>query len=319
MRGLTGRGGLHLLYTYPAELHVPSIALESRGYPGIECKADGGYIVCPPSVHPDEPQAVLLGGRLGSRARSTSRRRATRCSSSSAPRAGGARGTSGHWRALDLDDAGDLDPRDVECARILIEHFGGHDPVRLGDGTLALWRPGKTERESHSVTIGFIAPGVAKFWTDMWPPFAQGQVVDLGQLKAMAGIGPKIEIPELDFELPDGYRLWRDGDDVVPDPVLGRAAYHRPGRRVPRPARGPHRGAPGRGRHPGARVLGTIIGRRAVVPGRAHRAALQPVRRGARPVLRGRQGCRRCRGARARRRGGSFLPGQALDRRARFR
>ena len=39
VRAITGRGGLHVLYSYPPSLHVPSVPLTPRGYPAIECKS----------------------------------------------------------------------------------------------------------------------------------------------------------------------------------------------------------------------------------------------------------------------------------------
>ncbi|WP_242666346.1 MULTISPECIES: bifunctional DNA primase/polymerase [Parafrankia] len=45
----TGGGGWHLHYTHPGRA-VPSRPLP--GHPGVDIKADGGYVVAPPSVHP---------------------------------------------------------------------------------------------------------------------------------------------------------------------------------------------------------------------------------------------------------------------------
>ncbi len=50
----TGSGGLHLYYHHPGQ-RVPSRPLP--GYPGIDVKADGGYVVLPPAVHPRTGQA----------------------------------------------------------------------------------------------------------------------------------------------------------------------------------------------------------------------------------------------------------------------
>jgi hypothetical protein len=221
VRAISGRAGLHALYRYPTDLHVPSVPLEPRGYPSIEVKADGGYIVCAPSVHPDTGRAYSWEDGWSPEERAARE----------APTAlleligvGTESTASGHWRPLDGragDD--DLNPADVESARLLCEHFGGHDPA-LMHGTIGIWRPGKSPSDgSASVTIGHIGPGVAKVWTDGWEPFVQGKVYDLGALRAMAGVAPTIAVPEI--ELPAGYRLWRPGDDVVPDPVLARDAY----------------------------------------------------------------------------------------------
>ena len=42
-----------LLYSYDPALYVPSKPLEPLGFPGVECKADGGQIIVAPSLHPD--------------------------------------------------------------------------------------------------------------------------------------------------------------------------------------------------------------------------------------------------------------------------
>ncbi|OJF10054.1 bifunctional DNA primase/polymerase [Couchioplanes caeruleus] len=44
----TGSGGWHLYYRHPGG----TLAAKLRGYPGIDIKADGGYVVAPPSLHP---------------------------------------------------------------------------------------------------------------------------------------------------------------------------------------------------------------------------------------------------------------------------
>ena len=44
----TGSGGLHLYYRHPGQ-HIPSRPMPNRA--GIDIKADGGYVVLPPSIH----------------------------------------------------------------------------------------------------------------------------------------------------------------------------------------------------------------------------------------------------------------------------
>jgi hypothetical protein len=46
----TGHDGWHLYYRHPGP-HVTSRPLPGR--PGVDIKADGGYVVLPPSIHPD--------------------------------------------------------------------------------------------------------------------------------------------------------------------------------------------------------------------------------------------------------------------------
>ena len=44
----TGSGGWHLYYRHPGG----TLAAKLHGHPGIDVKADGGYVVAPPSIHP---------------------------------------------------------------------------------------------------------------------------------------------------------------------------------------------------------------------------------------------------------------------------
>jgi Bifunctional DNA primase/polymerase, N-terminal len=44
----TGSGGWHLYYRHPGG----TIAAKLRGHDGIDIKAEGGYVVAPPSIHP---------------------------------------------------------------------------------------------------------------------------------------------------------------------------------------------------------------------------------------------------------------------------
>lgn len=49
---ITGQGGQHLYYRLPQDCYVQSRELCA----GIDIKGDGGYVVAPPSVHPDTGQ-----------------------------------------------------------------------------------------------------------------------------------------------------------------------------------------------------------------------------------------------------------------------
>jgi hypothetical protein len=46
---ITPRGGRHYYFKYDPRVRVPSVALDMFGYPGIDCKADGGCVLLPPS------------------------------------------------------------------------------------------------------------------------------------------------------------------------------------------------------------------------------------------------------------------------------
>jgi hypothetical protein len=222
---ITGRDGRHLLYSYDPTLHVRSIPLEPLGFPGIEVKADGGQVIVEPSIHPDTGRSYRWEERFGPgevEVRPASVKLLELLGAGTATAAA----SGGRWQPLDLGDVDELDELNVEAARILLEHYGGHDPVLLRGGVVGIYRPGKPDG-SASVTIGYIAPGTFKVWTDGWPPFVQGRVYDVAQLREMAGLGPTITAPPL-YVLPPGFRLWRPGDDDRPWPVLAPEARHGP-------------------------------------------------------------------------------------------
>ncbi|MDY6835260.1 MAG: bifunctional DNA primase/polymerase [Chloroflexota bacterium] len=51
VEAITGSGGRHLFFAYPKDIDHISNAAPLSGYPGIDVRADGGYIVAPPSLH----------------------------------------------------------------------------------------------------------------------------------------------------------------------------------------------------------------------------------------------------------------------------
>jgi hypothetical protein len=264
---ITGRGGQHYLYSYDPSLHVPSVPLTPRGFPAIEIKADGGQIIVEPSTHPDNGRRYVFEDGMGpgeieihpapekllkliGASEATLSRRSKR------------------WHRLDPAELGDLDDLNVQCIRILLDHFEGHDPVRLHDETIGVWRPGKADG-SLSFTFGFVGPGVGKCWTDGWPPFEQNKVYDLGQLRRLAGITPTIEIPDL--ELPEGFRLWREGDGDLPWPTLAEAARQGPVGRYLELIEAEIEVTPAPVGMMALVELGTLIGRRAAIRIGEHR------------------------------------------------
>jgi hypothetical protein len=56
----TGSDGWHLYYRHPGH-PVPSRPLP--GYPGVDIKADGGYVAAPPSIHPTTRRPYLWARR----------------------------------------------------------------------------------------------------------------------------------------------------------------------------------------------------------------------------------------------------------------
>lgn len=51
VEAITGSGGRHILFAYPQNAQVHDAKLVSLGFPGIDIKAEGGYIVAAPSLH----------------------------------------------------------------------------------------------------------------------------------------------------------------------------------------------------------------------------------------------------------------------------
>ncbi|WP_412753915.1 bifunctional DNA primase/polymerase [Krasilnikovia sp. M28-CT-15] len=56
----TGSDGWHLYYRHPGGTLAKD--LTKRGHPGIDIKADGGYVVAPPSIHPDTRRRYRWAG-----------------------------------------------------------------------------------------------------------------------------------------------------------------------------------------------------------------------------------------------------------------
>lgn len=176
----TQSGGLHLLYRYDPDLWEIGCGDFSKVagpdgtlFPGgAEWKGTGGYLV----VYDWDETAVTdihsalveaLGGRCRDRATGPT----------------------------------ELHPKTLEACALLEEHFGGHHrvPAIGNDGTpyVKLTRPGKDSSGGSSVSIGERREGTSFFHTPNWLPFAHLQVVDLWELRQMAGVdlGPKIVVP----------------------------------------------------------------------------------------------------------------------------
>ncbi len=209
---LTGRGGRHLYYRSP----VPIASRPLAGYPGIDIKGEGGQVVCPPSLHSETGRAYEWEDGYGPD---------DDCPIALLPE---------HLIELFAGDTtsafergeGDLDERDEEAVNLLLDHFGAHAPQQR-DGYVELTRPGK--ERGVSATVGYIGRGATKVWSSNWPGLPAG-VYGLSELRKRAGVpGPTFTIPDSSLtSFPPGYRLWEQGDDHIPDPVLDRAAYHGP-------------------------------------------------------------------------------------------
>src|SRR5688572_6242147 len=56
---LTGGGGTHYYFSYPADGRPIPCRVGLAGFSGVDLKADGGYVVAPPSLHPDTGRRYL--------------------------------------------------------------------------------------------------------------------------------------------------------------------------------------------------------------------------------------------------------------------
>lgn len=60
----TGNHGWHLYYRHP-DPHLPVLSRPLPGMDGVDVKADGGYLVLPPSIHPTTRQPYRWANHLG--------------------------------------------------------------------------------------------------------------------------------------------------------------------------------------------------------------------------------------------------------------
>lgn len=104
---------------------------------------------------------------------------------------------TGRYRALDRHALHPLDRRTLELA----EAAGGHDPYLSADGSINIVRPEKAA--GTSATIGYIGPGIMKFWTPNW---------------AMDGDGSEFFSTDCLY-VPEGDRLVPDLDTDASDTI----------------------------------------------------------------------------------------------------
>jgi hypothetical protein len=166
VESLTGGGGRHLLYRHPGEPY--RLASDSLG-PGVDLKADGGYIVVPPSLHVSGRRyewEVLSnpGDTLVAPAPAwlpfydlTEPHRRTPYHHMASPQGEGAPGHDYNTQATRAE------------VLSLLEAHGWHVAYRRGDVDY-LCRPGKHGR-ACSATLGFVADTVLYLFSTNAPPF----------------------------------------------------------------------------------------------------------------------------------------------------
>jgi AAA domain-containing protein/bifunctional DNA primase/polymerase-like protein len=141
---LTPRGGEHYFFVSPVPIR--SRPLDAEGYPGVDVKCEGGYVVfyddwetgwgpldCPFAlIDPCDVLDVLVGARP-------------------------ARATSAPARLGENE----------RVIALLEEHFGAHG-TRWTGSYYVTTRPGKDASDGHSATVGAIAEGVAHNFSGSW-------------------------------------------------------------------------------------------------------------------------------------------------------
>lgn len=218
---ITGSGGTHRWLGKPHGFYVSNADLA----PDVEVRGDAGFVVAPGVVTPwgswefDEVTADLaapaapdwLLGRLNNGTASN-----------------GAAG-AGKWKPLDRTALHRADLAALEA----LERLGGHDPYLGGDESTMVVRPGKLA--GGSASIGHIAPGVVKVFTNKWDPLEENRRYDADELIAIAD-----EVAARDAALADDHAdgngpfidwstFWdRDRDVAVWlfEPVLARGRGH---------------------------------------------------------------------------------------------
>jgi hypothetical protein len=133
--------------------------------PNVDVRGDGGYIVLPgsPGYEFLDGRDFLDGAEPGLGADWLA---------DLAPSHGETASNGGKASTLDRSTLG---PQNLAMLEAL-ERLGGHSAYMVG-AEIRLTRPGKVS--GASATIGHIAPGVAKIFTPNWPPFSDGQIVEL--------------------------------------------------------------------------------------------------------------------------------------------
>jgi hypothetical protein len=170
-RATTPSGGAHL-WLDKGDVHVGGRDLA----PGINVRADAGWVVAPGTVTP--------WGRWewedGTDPREGCRPLRVQWVLDILGSPNGQPGAAGHWQPL---VRGKLGAADL-AALVALERLGGHDPYCAADGSVQVVRPGKVA--GNGASVGHVGPGLAKVWTSKWAPLVTDRVYDADHLAAVA-------------------------------------------------------------------------------------------------------------------------------------
>lgn len=160
-RATTPSGGWHVWMAKPPGLHVSN----HSPWPGIDVRADGGFVVAPGTTSPwgswawefdpfDGTPVVPAPSWVIAQLREYRE------------------GQAGPWRPY---VAAEHDETTAEAVKVLTETYGGHTPttvVKEGRPIVSLLRPGK--RAGKSAEVGWHGPGVVDVFTTEWPGLPRG-------------------------------------------------------------------------------------------------------------------------------------------------
>lgn len=153
---ITGSGGYHFYYRHPPGVAIRNNASTRLG-PGLDVRGDGGFVVAPPSVHPNGRQYVWDAGQPDTVADAPQWLVDLVCERTYEP-------TPTTVSIHDGDRPGDLYAAQVDWETILTaDGWQLHHTDRNGE---RYWtRPGKDRREGASATTGWSAADNLKVFT----------------------------------------------------------------------------------------------------------------------------------------------------------
>jgi hypothetical protein len=161
---ITGSGGLHFYYNYPTDGTVIRNNASTRLGPGLDVRGDGGFVVAPPSIHPNGKQYEWDAGQ-GTEPVDAPQWLINLVADTPAEFHPSNEAWAPPLRVVnDSDRPGDLYAAQVDWSTILeADGWTLHHTDRNGERHWT--RPGKEHREGTSATTGYTANDNLKVFT----------------------------------------------------------------------------------------------------------------------------------------------------------